>query len=211
MRASDGVTVKTRKPLKPQRVRLGPPGMPVAEQLAAKTGFADELPRADVHGAPIEFEREVQSGFAAAQERKDAIGNDRDRQGLRRSRQANVDIETERLVFAAGRFREIGEQGMMINQPQRAVGAAGGLEPDHDRGGFQGVSEEIGASTSVLGRPVEPVDGTKALCCQTAGTLAGDGIDQRPVAVIEDMRQLSDLCPRPLDKTMMAKVGYQPK
>ena len=48
-------------------------------------------------------------------------------------------IGWQRFVVVAGWFGEIREQGMMIDQPQRVVGAAGGLEADHDLGGFQRV------------------------------------------------------------------------
>ena len=40
------------------------------------TRFAHQLPRLDVHGATIEFEREVEAGSIGKRERKDAVGND---------------------------------------------------------------------------------------------------------------------------------------
>ena len=80
MRFSDGVTGENAKGLEAPlaRVQAFSPELVVAEEFAAETRFADELPRLDVHGAAIELEREVETGAIREGEREDAIGNDAD-------------------------------------------------------------------------------------------------------------------------------------
>ena len=85
MRFSDGVTVKNAEGFEapPACVQAFSPELVVAKELAAETRFADELPRLDVHGAAIEFEREIEARAICEGEREDAIGNDADGKRLR--------------------------------------------------------------------------------------------------------------------------------
>src|SRR5271157_1610890 len=60
------------------------PELIVAEELPPEARFADELPRLDIHGAAIEFEREIEARAAFEGQAKHAVGNDADGERLAR-------------------------------------------------------------------------------------------------------------------------------
>src|SRR5271157_6338289 len=90
------------------------PELIVAEELAAEARFADELPRLDVHGAAIEFEREVEARAAFEGEAKHTIGNDAD--GERLACRFERDARVERRIILARLFRKIGKKVMMVDE-----------------------------------------------------------------------------------------------
>ena len=116
MRFSDGVTVRTRKALKPhwRCMQFFFPELVVAEQFSAEARFADELPRLDVHGAAIEFEREIETRAVFEGEAKHTIGNDAD--GERIACRFERDARMEGRIVVARLFGEIGKEIVMIDQ-----------------------------------------------------------------------------------------------
>src|SRR5271157_1440136 len=98
------------------------PELIVAEHFSAEARFADELPRLDIHGAAIEFEREIEARAAFEEETKHAIGNNAD--GERLARYFERDARMEWRVFVTRLFGQVGKQIVMIDQSRRTFGAA---------------------------------------------------------------------------------------
>ena len=203
MRFSDGVTVKTRKALKPhwRCVQVFFPELIVAEQFSAEARFADELPRLDVHGAAIEFEREIEARAVFEGEAKHTIGNDAD--GERIARRFERDARMEGRIVVARLFGEIGKEIVMIDQRRRAVGAAGEFEGDHGLGRLDRVREKLRGGARVLGRPVELLFERNAGFGEHMGAGAAEAVDERPVAEIEGVGELRHLRGRPVEIAVM--------